>query len=72
MIRALEPIFYQINTILSKYVSDDNIISKLKNLIVIVQVEINKLPEGCEFEDQCREANYENVPEPIDIRGELD
>jgi len=74
MIKSLEPIFHQINAILSRYVEDDNIISKLKNLIVIVQVEINKLPENCEFVDHCREESYNDYrePEPIDVRGELD
>ena len=74
MIKSLEPIFHQINSILSKYVEDDNIISKLKNLMTLVQVEINKLPEGCEFADQCREESYKDYREPelIDIRGELD
>lgn len=74
MIKALEPIFHQINTILSKYGDDDNIISKLKNLMTIVQVEISKLPEGCEFADQCREESYKayGEPEPIDIRSEID
>ena len=74
MIKSLEPIFHQINAILSRYVEDDNIISKLKNLIVIVQVEINKLPENCEFVDHCREESYKDYrePEPPYGRDDID
>lgn len=28
--------------------------------------------KDCPFRDQCREDAYENEPEPIDVRGELD
>jgi len=75
MIKSLEPIFHQINSILSKYVEDDNIISKLKNLIVIVQVEINKLPKDCSFKDACRERfeeEYECEPKEPYGRDDID
>jgi len=46
MIKCLEPVFHQINAILSLYVDDDTVISKLKNLFVIVQTEINKISDN--------------------------
>lgn len=73
MIKCLEPVFHQINTILSRYTGDDNVISKLKNLVVIVQVEINKIPDDCEFSDQCRENTIEDYePEYDNWRDDLD